>query len=359
MSGTTIAIEGRDFLINSRLTYEGRHHQGRRIEGLLMNSRMIQAIFDDENPGTVDLWRYPDTGKWDPDRNTAEFCAALPLYRAHGLLGVTVGLQGGGPIYTKGIYDRYICSAFRPDGTLKQPYRERLARILEAADACGMVVIVSYFYWRQERFLSDDAVLRAARLATEWLLATGHRNILLDVKNEIKEGPGILESGGMHKVLDVIRQTTLEGRRLWVGTSTFPDNAFPQGKWHEYCDYLMPHGNDSQPDQLRQELRQIKEAEAARGKVRPILINEDSPDIENLEAAVDEGVSWGYYDQGYGCDYKHLKIDWTVRPRESRVEDLSGYQTPPVNWGINTPEKRAFFGRVAEITGATPPAHGL
>jgi hypothetical protein len=29
---------------------------------------------------------------------------------------------------------------------------------------------------------------------------------------------------------------------------------------------------------------------------------------------------------------------------------LSGFQTIPVNWSINTADKRAFFERLAEIT---------
>src|SRR5687768_14263179 len=43
---TTISIVGEDFQINGRPTYEGRTWRGHRIEGLLMNSRMVQGIFD-------------------------------------------------------------------------------------------------------------------------------------------------------------------------------------------------------------------------------------------------------------------------------------------------------------------------
>jgi hypothetical protein len=30
---------------------------------------------------------------------------------------------------------------------------------------------------------------------------------------------------------------------------------------------------------------------------------------------------------------------------------VDGYQSPPVQWGITTPLKKAFFGKVKEITG--------
>ena len=68
----------------------------------------------------------------------------------------------------------------------------------------------------------------------------------------------------------------------------------------------------------------------------PILINEDDHfDFEkpqnNMAAAIGEYCSWGYFDPG-----------------ESNYRD--GYQCPPVNWGINTERKKAFFGLVKEIS---------
>ncbi len=95
---TVVSIVGDAFHINGRPTYAGRSWNGHKIEGLLLNSRMVQAIFDDLNPMTVQRWAYPDTGRWDADRNTSEFIAALPDYRKRGLLGVTINLQGGSPM---------------------------------------------------------------------------------------------------------------------------------------------------------------------------------------------------------------------------------------------------------------------
>jgi hypothetical protein len=66
-------------------------------------------------------------------------------------------------------------------------------------------------------------------------------------------------------------------------------------------------------------------------------------------------VSWGYYDQGFAGEggwHGDAWVDFRAHPRESRYQELSGFQTPPVNWTINTEFKRAFFNRVAEITGA-------
>ena len=357
---TTIQIDGTRFMINGQPTYPGRIHKGRPIEGLLFNARMVQAIFDDENPATAAHWRYPDTGKWDPDRNTDEFCAALAGYRAYGLLGVTVGLQGGGSIYNPDIYNHYINSALTSTGDLKPAYFERLRRVLSAADDAGMVVIVNYFYWRQLQWLEGErAILRAVESATDWLLGTGYTNILVDLMNEFQMGvgedgkEGILKSQRIHEVIELAKSATRSGRQLLVSSSVHPENWQPAGKWPEVVDFYIPHGNSQDSAELRQEIRSLRATAAYQAHPRPILINEDSIHLDSLEAAVDEYASWGYYSQGYGAggSWQHGRFDWLSRGRETSFEALSGFQTVPVNWSINTDEKHAFFRRVRELTG--------
>src|ERR1044071_2193563 len=138
---TRIAIKDDRFFINGKLTYAGRSYQGKRIEGLLMNSRMIQGIFDDLNPETRSRWAYPDTKQWDPDRNTREFIAAMPDWRSHGLLAFTINLQGGSPEgYSR--VQPWHNSAFASDGSLRPEYMSRLQLILSRADELGMIAIL-------------------------------------------------------------------------------------------------------------------------------------------------------------------------------------------------------------------------
>lgn len=167
---TTVGIRGEQFFINGRPTYAGRSFNGMKIEGLLMNSRMVQGIYDDRNPETVARWKYPDTGKWDAERNTREFIAAMPEWRRHGLLAFTICLQGGSPQgYSKD--QPWHNSAFEADGSLRADYLSRLERILNRADELGMVAIVGYFYFGQDQRLRDEAaVIRAVKGTTNWLL---------------------------------------------------------------------------------------------------------------------------------------------------------------------------------------------
>lgn len=99
---TVVTIVGEEFHINGAPTYQGRtwrtsSGQEHRVQGLLMNARLVQGAFDDLNQSTRGQWAYPDTGRWDPDRNTMEFLQAMAAWRAHGLLSFTLNLQGGCP----------------------------------------------------------------------------------------------------------------------------------------------------------------------------------------------------------------------------------------------------------------------
>src|SRR5688572_687045 len=143
---TSVSIIGREFLINGKPTYEGRQWRGHNIQGLLMNSRMVQGIFEDLNTNTVQRWAYPDSRKYDPERNTREFLSAMPEWRRHGLLAFTINLQGGSP---EG-YSReqpWHNSAIEADGSLRPKYMARLERILDRADELGMAVILGSFYF--------------------------------------------------------------------------------------------------------------------------------------------------------------------------------------------------------------------
>ena len=80
---TVVSIEGDRFLINGRLINEGRSWKGKRIEGLLFNSRMANAIVDDENPATRGVWAYPR--KDTAGTNLGEYQALSPTGRQAGL----------------------------------------------------------------------------------------------------------------------------------------------------------------------------------------------------------------------------------------------------------------------------------
>lgn len=205
---TTVSIQADQFHVNGKPTYPGRTWRGHKIEGLLLNSRMVQGIFDDLNPETAVRWAYPDTKKWDANRNTREFLAAMPEWKKHGLAAFTINLQGGSPEgYSKA--QPWETGAIAPDGTLRPAFMARLERILDKADELGLVAIVGYFYFGQDQRVTDEAaVKRAVANATQWLLDKDYRNVLVEIDNECNvkayDHP-ILMPDRIHELIDMAK----------------------------------------------------------------------------------------------------------------------------------------------------------
>jgi hypothetical protein len=343
---TRVEIAGEDFLIDGKPTYPGREWHGHRIEGLLLNSRMVQATFDDLNPETRGRWAYPDTGEWDPERNLQEFLAMLPEYRHHGLLGITVNLQGGSP---EG-YSReqpWDNSAFTSEGALRPAFMDRLRRILDRADELGMVVIVGYFYFGQDERLQDEvAVRRAVEGTTRWLLAGGWENVLVEINNECdvpRYEHAILQPQRVHELIALAKEITHEGRRLLVGTS-YGGRRIPGDAVAAVSDLLLLHGNGvTDPAYIADMVARTRALPSYRPM--PIVFNEDDhfnfeQPANNFTVAIEHRASWGYFDPGDGAGGAGAR---------SNYQD--GYQLVPVNWGINTERKKGFFRLVGEMTG--------
>jgi hypothetical protein len=304
---------------------------------LLMNVRAVQGVFDDLNPETRSRWAYPDTGVWDAARNTQELVAALSEWRRHGVLALTINLQGGSPEgYSKG--QPWENSAIDADGNLRPAYMDRLALILDRADELGMVVIVGYFYFGQDRRVKDEeAVRRAIVNATDWLLNHAYRNILVEVDNESNVGyhHDILKPDRVHELIELVKSRELNGHHLLTGTS-YGGGTPATSNVIKSSDFLLLHGNGpDNPARLRDMIQKTRKVDTYRPM--PVLINEDdhfrfSEPENHMMTALSEYVSWGYFDPG--------KNDY-----------VNGFQCPPVNWSINTDLKKQFFATVNEVTG--------
>jgi len=239
-------------------------------------------------------------------------------------------------------------TAIDPDGNLRPAYMARLERILNRADELGMVAIVGYFYFGQDQRLKDEeAVKRGVLNATNWILDHGYTNVLVEINNECNIGydHDILKPPRLPELFDLVRKQTRNGRRLMVSssfggtTSSMTDRENPDSpatsSVSKNADFLLIHGNGPYDSDLIR--RCIAGTRALAGRKLPTLINEDpnfhfTEDGNHLLASVAEYVSWGYYEQG-----------------QNNYQD--GFQSPPVNWGINTDNKKQFFELVKKVTG--------
>ena len=338
-SQTEVSIQGDQFFINGKPTYEGRIWNGQRIEGLLLNSRMVQGIFDDLNPATRAMWAYADTGVWDAERNTREFIEHMPVWRDHGLISFTINLQGGSPQgYSK--EQPWVNSAINADGSLRDDYMSRLARILDRADELGMVVMLGIFYFGQEKVLQDEAaIVRAVDATVEWLFARDDRHVLIEINNEsnVRYQQPFLKPERVHELIERVKERTRNGRRFLVSTS-YGGGFVPLPNVVQASDFLLIHGNGVQdPAKIAQMVRDTRQVDGYHPM--PIVFNEDDHfDFDqpqnNMRAAIGEYASWGFFDYRMG---------------DEGFEQ--GYQSVPVDWGISSERKRGFFNLLKQVTG--------
>lgn len=336
---TRVEVRGNKFYINGVPTCRGKEWNGYSIEGLLLNARMVQGIFDDSNEQTRPLWKYPDTGEWDPDRNTNEFISAMDEWHSYGLLAFTLNLQGGSP--TGYGNQGWINTAFNADGSLKKPYFTRLHRILKKADELGMAVILGLFYFGQDQELaSEQAVLNAVDNTLDWLNEAGFRNVIIELCNEcdIEYDHEILQPDRIHELLMRVRNRKYEGYNYPVGVS-YGGGRLPGPEVVNTADVIFLHGNGvDDPDEIREMVRRVKVMPEY--NAQPVVFNEDDhydfdQEDYNMKAAVESYASWGFFD---------------YRRKGEAFEE--GFQSVPADWGINSERKKAFFDRVKEITGS-------
>ena len=332
---TTVAIQGTQFLVNGELTSPGKPAQG-----MLLNTRMAQGIFDDENAATAVEWRYPDTHTWDPQRNTNELVAMLPTYAQHGIRMITVGLQGGCPSTSPpcpGGDHAWIVSAFKADGSLKPAWMNRLNQVITAADRNGIVVMVQFFYHGQNQRVNDPDTTTAQKAAvnniTDWLVNGGYSNVLVETANECDAGfSDYLDGGNCANEANVVKQVQdRSGGKLKVSVS-WKGGEQPSDEVITQEDFVLLHGNGIDGTQLHALIASTRQSAAYKANPTPIVVNEDSTSVANLDASVASGVSWGYLDTGQN-NY------------------LDGFQRVPVNWTINTDAKKAFFAETLKLAG--------
>lgn len=317
---TNFTMEGDRFLINGKLTYSEYDNCPEKHKGLLMNARFIQGVFDDKS----DASRFHRFGKeFDAQKNTSELVDSLQEWYDKGLRAITVGFQGGGTCFT---IDSHTIdnNPYSPDGLeMDGKYLDRMKEIIDAADDLGMIVIVSLFYGAQSRFLNDDrAVMQAVKTASNWLRDQKFINVIIEIANEhnvedYKVHPILFDEKG---IAQLIRIAQRESGGIPVGCST-------TGHYFSYeignaSDVILIHGNNMSRQMFYNHIKEARSIEPS----RPIVCNEDSQALAEMQVAFDMGVSWGYYNN-------------------------MTKQEPPVYWGITEGEDRFFAIRLAESLG--------
>ncbi len=323
---TRVSIERGRWQINGVVTYPAAP-----AEGLLLNVRMVNAVFEDTN-----------RPEFCAHRNTQEFLSALPDYAAHGVLAFTISLQGGMPGY-----EGAVNTAFAPDGTLRPGYFDRVARVIEACDRLGLVVILSCFYQRQDQRLADEeAVRRAVRETVRWIAAQRYTNVLLEIANEYPHGGfdhAILRNPqGQCELIELAKAEALaaSSKRLLVSTSGIGDGRLDAAV-AEACDFLLIHFNGVPCEEIPGRIA------ALRGYGKPIVCNEDEKTgAEAARAArisVEHGASWGLmlvdHNQRFPFEFWGARDDPEAYAALAELSRSAASTYPGAEWEIRTPEQ--------------------
>ena len=112
---------------------------------------------------------------------------------------------------------------FKDSGTaIEKAYLDRMERLIRAADAIGMVVIVSILYQGQAPRMQSSVVIRnAVRATCRWLRDNAFTNVVIEVANEYNVGafkghPLVFEPEGISTLIEIARE---ESGGMPVGAS--------------------------------------------------------------------------------------------------------------------------------------------
>jgi hypothetical protein len=294
---TRVTIDGRRFRINGSITYSGRP-----AEGMLMNVRMVNSVFEDTNRPA-----------FNPAANTDQFVGRMRDYVSLGVRAFTVSLQGGYPGY-EGAKN----SAFLKNGDLKSSYLARVARVIERADALGAVIILSLYYQRQDQHLADERAVRAGVVnAVNWVKNKGYKNVILEIANEYGHAGfnhGILRSDA--GVADLIRLAKGRHSALTVSAS-YLRNGHTTSRVAAASDLILVHFNDLAVSEITARVRALRNAYPS----KPIVCNEDSRTGSAAASAASTSVR---EDASYGLlvERKNQHYDFDF---EGRSDDPTAY----------------------------------
>jgi hypothetical protein len=346
---TKVTIRDNRWLINDQLV-----HKGSPAEGLLMNVRMVNAVFEDTGPHVKE-----HVTDFDPDENTSRFINQIPEYVAHGVRAFTISLQGGLPGY-----EGAVNSAFDADGSLRKDYLDRTERIIQAADQEGVVIILTCFYQRQhshDRALEGkEAILTAVDNVVNWIIDGDFTNVVLEISNEYahggynnwKDGEWLKSVPGQ---VELIQHAKTIAPDLLVSTSGM-GNGRIAAPIAQVADFIMIHFNNTALEDIPERIEQAH----TYGKV--VICNEDDKigysGAEAARLSVKHGAGWGLmhseknqdipfeFDGADDDPLVYRMINRLTTPGES-VDDLSADQLSVL---ITAPKDGDIFTSGSDIT---------
>ncbi|HSI78761.1 MAG TPA: hypothetical protein VK957_22900, partial [Lunatimonas sp.] len=314
---TQISIDGDKWHINGEIT-----NPGSPAAGLLMNVRMVNAVFEDRGNG----WK-KQVDAFDPDENTQTFINHIPEYVDLGVNAFVISLQGGLPGY-----EGAINTAFEPEGKLRNSYLDRVAKVIMQADKHGAAIILSCFYQRQRdheyALKNKQAIIEAVRNTANWISVEGFTNVVLEIANEYPHGgykgwpdsDWLVSEGGQ---VELMKAAKAVHPNLLVSTSGLGHGRFPE-ELVSVADFLLIHFNNTALEDYAEKINPLKKY----GK--PIVCNEDDKIGKEGAAAlaysVLHGAGWGFMESGVN---QHIPFEFKGEADDPEVYNMFKSMSTP------------------------------
>jgi hypothetical protein len=314
---TKVAITGDKWYINDKII-----NSGSPAEGLLMNVRMVNSVFEDRGPELK-----KQNADFNPSKNTDEFINAISEYVANGVNAFTISLQGGLPGY-----EGAVNTAFNADGSLKPEYLERVEKVIKACDANHTAVILTLFYQRQhshESALSGkEAIFKAVENTVNWISEKEFTNVVLEISNEYQhggyqnwpDGEWLRSEKGQ---VELIQRAKELNPVLFISTSGM-GNGLYHNDLVENADFFLIHFNNTSLEDYQDKIDVLKKHN------KPIVCNEDDKIKQEgaiaLALSVLNGSGWGYMNSKVN---QHMPFDFSGFEDDTAVYSMFKAVTTP------------------------------
>ncbi len=163
------------------------------------------------------------------DEITDRLIGAMDEMAAHGIQSFSLTIQGGR--HTAGGNSAF--NGYAPDGALKPEYRDRLARLLDAAADRRMVPVVVFFYRGRDQELDGDGAVRAAVRNTMRFLRPW-RHLWVNIANEPYHSgydQALLTEADGYRELYRIAKAADPDRVVYASHDTGANDGFVSDTW--------------------------------------------------------------------------------------------------------------------------------
>ena len=332
---TDIKIINNKFYINNIMANQGNHYSEGKLIGVY-----------------TDMCSFFDNNLLDVEHNKREFIKNLSIWQDFGVNLITVGFQGPNPFdeYYKKARERdksqnisFNSSALKSDGSLEFDYLENAEEIIRAADHLNYIVLVNILSSSCEDIFEDEfAIINGIFNIIGWILKKNFSNIIVNITDVAHTfyKSSVLTGNGIIKILKSIKEKTKDKLIIGAGIKTFVSMSEKNiCEYIKLSDFIPIYTNSvintksfHNTKKMIENIYFFKKIMRDTGRKIPIIMakgddlsdRHNSYGKNNLTEALENGISWCYYDRDGFVILKNQSIHWD---KNSSPEKINFFET--------------------------------